>query len=91
MRIKFFAYLRDYTGCNETDVPCQNTAGDLARALSERYGAALGQKLLSPDGSDFGSEIIVMINGRHVFHLGGFAAPLKDDDVVQIFPMVAGG
>jgi molybdopterin synthase sulfur carrier subunit len=90
MRVKFFAYLRDYTGCKETDVLPQNTIGDLARVLSEQYGPRLREKLLAPSGG-LGPEIIIMINGRHVAHLGGINAPLKKDDTVQIFPMVAGG
>lgn len=90
MRVKFFAYLRDYTNCSETDVSATPTIGDLTRILAERYGPKLGEKLLTPEG-ELGAEIIIMINGRHVVHLGGIDAPLKDDDVVQIFPLVAGG
>ena len=90
MRVKFFAYIRDYTGCAETDVPAAPTIGDLARALGERFGPKLMEKMLAADG-ELGPEIIIMINGRHVVHMGGVSAPLKDDDVVQIFPLVAGG
>jgi molybdopterin synthase sulfur carrier subunit len=90
MRVKFFAYLRDFTGCKETDVPCQNTIGELTRVLAEKYGPRLREKMLAGDGG-LGPEIIILINGRHVAHLGGINAPLKSDDVVQIFPMVAGG
>lgn len=90
MRVKFFAYIRDYTGCSETDVPVVPTIGDLARILCDRYGSKLREKMLTADG-DLGPHIIVMINGRHVVHLGGINAPLKDGDTVQIFPMVAGG
>ena len=90
MRVKFFAYLRDYTGCSETELPLTPTIGDLARILGDRYGPRLRDKMLSPKG-ELGPDIIIMINGRHVAHLGGLEAPLKDDDTVQIFPMVAGG
>jgi len=90
MRVKFFAYLRDYTKCSETDVPVVHTVGDLARILGERYGPKFGEKLLTVEG-ELGPEIFIMINGRHVVHLGGIDAPLKDDDVVQIFPLVTGG
>ena len=90
MRVKFFAYLRDYTGCPETDIPLVPTIGDLARILCERYGSRLREKMLTADG-ELGPDIIVMINGRHVSHLGGINAPLNSEDTVQIFPMVAGG
>jgi len=90
MRVNFFAYLRDYTDCSEIEVPAVPTVGDLTHVLAERYGPKLGEKLLTPEG-ELGAEIVIMINGRHVVHLGGIGAPLKDDDVVQIFPLVAGG
>jgi len=90
VRVKFFTYLRDYTNCSETDVSAVSTVGGLIRLLGERYGSKLGEKLLTPEG-DLEAEIVIMINGRHVVHLGGIDAPLKDDDVVQIFPLVDGG
>ena len=94
MRVRFFAYIRKITSCTEADFPCQETAGALARSLCDHYGEALRQKIFPPGRSDdeeFSSEIIILINGRHVSHLGGPAAPLKDDDRVDIFPVVAGG
>jgi len=90
MLVKFFAYLQDYTNCSEADVPTVPTVRDLARTLGERYGPGLGEKLLTGEG-ELGAEIVIMINGRHVVHLGGIDAPLKDDDIVQIFPLVTGG
>ena len=90
MRVKFFAYLRDYTGCSETDVPVVPTIGDLARMLGEKYGPKLRDKLLTADG-ELGPDLIMMINGRHVVHMGGIQAALTEDDLVQIFPKVAGG
>ena len=105
MRVRFFAYLRDFTGCAEADVPYQETAGALARSLCEMYGEKLRQKIFPVDdpvalksgktikgeAEKFGPEIIVLVNGRHVNHLGGPAAPLNPEDRVDIFPVVAGG
>jgi molybdopterin synthase sulfur carrier subunit len=91
MRVRFFAYIRNITGCAEADIPYEETIGALARSLCERYGDKLRQKIFPPGEDEFGPEIIILINGRHVKHLGGFAAPLKPDDRVDIFPMVAGG
>ena len=95
MRVRFFAYIRNFTGCAETDIPVQETAGALARLLCERYGDKLRQKIY-PNGCDegneeFGPEIIILINGRHVCHLQGQATLLNEDDRVDIFPVVAGG
>ena len=94
MRVRFFAYLRNFTGCAEADVPYRETIGALARTLCDLYGDTLGEKLFPPGdftGKNFNAEIIILINGRHVNHLGGPAAPLSPDDRVDIFPMVAGG
>ena len=105
MRVRFFAYLRDYTKCVEADVPYQETAGALARSLCDLYGDKLRQKIFpqgdvsgggkssgkAPLPEKFGPEIIILINGRHVSHLGGPSAPLNPDDRVDVFPVVAGG
>ena len=95
MRVRFFAYIRNFTGCAEAELPYEETIGALARSLCDRYGDKLRQKIFpvgNPDGEvKFGPEIIILINGRHVNHLGGAAAPLNPDDLVDIFPVVAGG
>ena len=91
MRVRFFAYLRDITRCSEEDLPYQETAGALARFLCERYGDKLRQKFFPVAEDQLGPEIILLINGRHVNHLGGLAAPLNPDDRVDVFPLVAGG
>jgi molybdopterin synthase sulfur carrier subunit len=91
MRVRFFAFIRDFTGCNETDIPCEATIGDLARKLCDIYGSKMQQKVFPLNDGKFGSEIIFLINGRHVNHLGGTSAPLKPDDTVDVFPVVAGG
>ena len=100
MRVRFFAYLRNFTGCAEADIPYQKTAGALARSLCDLYGNKLREKIFpsiegvssaKPGDEKFGPEIIILVNGRHVSHLGGFNAPLNPDDRVDIFPVVAGG
>ena len=32
-----------------------------------------------------------MVNGRHITHLQGVTTPLTEQDVVALFPVVAGG
>ena len=99
MRVRFFATIRKITGCAEADLPHKETIGALARSLCDLYGEALRKKIfpteMQPNGAQgelkFGPEIIFLINGRHVNHLGGTAAPLNPDDRVDVFPVVAGG
>ena len=91
MLVKFFAYLRDYTGCKTVDFPYQEDIYKLSHALCETYGSRLRGKMLTLDGEELGEEIIILVNGRHVAHLGGIHAKLEPTDVVSIFPVVAGG
>jgi len=46
---------------------------------------------ISGTEEEFSPGIVILVNGRNVCHLGGVAAPLKSDDRVDIFPMLAGG
>ena len=82
MQVKFSSYLRNYTGCSQTEVPAAATVSSLIYSLGERYGPGFRGKI--PD-------IMITVNGKHISHLGGIDTPLKDDDTVQIFPMVIGG
>lgn len=91
MLVKFFAYLRDRTGCKEAQVPYEKDVRTLLHALSDKYGPGLRKKLLSEDGSQPGPEVIILVNGRALEHVGGMETPLQPDDVVLIFPVVAGG
>ncbi|MDR0464661.1 MAG: MoaD family protein [Treponema sp.] len=95
MRVRFFAYIRNFTGCSEADFSHKETAGELARFLCDRYGKNLSLKIFpggySKGDEEFGPEIIILVNGRHVCHLQRTKTPLNDDDRVDIFPVVAGG
>ena len=93
MKVKFFAYIRDpdYAGCRETEWPVCEDLKALGESLSERYGEKFRTLYFSPDGTDFGDEAIVMVNGRRADFLDGMKTKLNDGDTVQIFPVVAGG
>ena len=90
MRIKFFATYRDITRCRELDIPAPSTAMALLQGLADAYGAAMEKKLFTPEGGISG-DVILLVNGRHIAHLEGGDTPLGEDDVVSLFPMVAGG
>ena len=94
MTLKFFAYIRDpdFAGCKEMPWPGDEaTLRELGKHLSDRFGAKFRGEFFSPDGSDLGERIIVLINGRNVRFLQGLDSPLQPSDTVQIFPVVAGG
>ena len=57
MRVRFFANLRNITGCAEAEIPYEETAGALARSLCEIYGNDLRQQFFpAPDGVYSGSS-----------------------------------
>ena len=91
MVVKYFAYIRDYTGCRSAQEEYCPTVYELLHALSSRYGTAFRSKALSEDGRELGREIIVLVNVRHVEHLNGIHTKLQPSDVISIFPVVAGG
>ncbi|MEG2897259.1 MAG: molybdopterin synthase sulfur carrier subunit, partial [Eubacterium sp.] len=63
MRVKFFATIRNYTGCRSVDFACGNDMYTLLHQLSDVYGEAFRHHVLSPDGEQPGDEIILMVNG----------------------------
>lgn len=90
MLVKYFAEIRKLSGCEQelldTTAP---TVRDLLAELAARHGAAFERRVV-PEGV-LSSTMIILVNGQHIDHLGGVDAPLGPDDVVAVFPMVAGG
>ena len=89
MRVLFFSLVRQLPGEKETSVAEARSMRELLEQLSCRYGPSFRQELF-PEGQ-VSSEHIVMVNGRHIAHLGGLETPLNASDVVTIFPLIAGG
>jgi sulfur-carrier protein len=89
MKVLFFAYIRDYTKCKDVDMDCCHDIRSLLEKLSEKYGQGFRHKIFK--GENLSSEIIILINGRHISHLDGMSTELHEDDEISIFPVVAGG
>ncbi len=90
MTIRYFADIRSLTGCGEeTWTKVVPDLRSLLQGLAAQYGSAFGKRVL--EGDQLNSTIIIFINGRDVAHLKGIDSPLSGDDVVAVFPMVAGG
>lgn len=88
--VRYFADIRKLAGREQHEVDTTApTLRALLRALSAQHGAAFEQRVLERDGLK--STLIVFVNGRNIEHLSGIETPLRPDDVVSIFPMVAGG
>lgn len=93
MKVKFFAYIRDadYAGCREMEWPACENLRELGTELSNRFGEKFRDLYFSPDGENFGDEIIVLVNGRRAEFLDGMDTKLSGQDTVLLFPVVAGG
>ncbi|WP_041580486.1 ubiquitin-like small modifier protein 1 [Bacillus sp. 1NLA3E] len=89
MIIKFFAYIRDYTHTKETNMDQCETVEELLKKLCSKYGKKLENKVF--EDNKLSAEIIILVNGRHIDHCNGIHTKLKQDDVICIFPVVAGG
>ena len=90
MKVKFFATYRELTGCKEINIPAPPDAQAFLDALALRYGPAMQRKLFTESG-EISQDAILLVNGRHISHLLGTRTPLSEEDVVSLFPMVAGG
>ena len=89
MLIKFFAFIRDYTGSKETTSESCADLKELLDKLCDRYGKSFSEKIFK--GDRLSEDIIILVNGRHIDHLQGLDTGLGENDVISIFPKVAGG
>jgi len=91
MVIRYFAFLRDITRTGEqilNDPP--DRLETLLHTLSQRYGPGFRRWVLEADGR-LSEMSIVLVNGRDARDLNGLDTPLRPDDIIAIFPPVAGG
>ena len=91
MKLRFFATYRDITKTKEIDIPAPSDVWTLLVNLGETYGVPFKKEAFSPDGSQLSESVIVLVNGRNIFHLDNKNTKLTDTDIVSIFPQVAGG
>ena len=89
VKVLFFSLIRELTGEKETTAEAAPTILALFETLAARYGERFRNEALP--GGDLSSELIVLVNGRHIAHSGGAATPLQEGDTVAIFPLVGGG
>jgi molybdopterin synthase sulfur carrier subunit len=89
VRVRFFAYFRDLFGGKDRGLELPDGSS---------VGAALDLLCDSParraeifDGGLLRPRIVVMINGAGLPAATGPATPLRDGDVLAVFPMMGGG
>ena len=89
VKVKFFAYFREIFDGREKDVvlPEGSTVGDLLDDVcdtAKRRTEVFNGRALKP-------LVIAMKNGTSINSLDGLETKLEDDDVIAVFPFVAGG
>ncbi|KXS41739.1 MAG: MoaD family protein [Candidatus Frackibacter sp. T328-2] len=88
MKVKLLATLRNITDCNELELEVENIQ-EVVEKLIELYGEEMKTELLESDQLD--ETITILVNGRNMLYLNGLKTKLKHNDIVTIFPQVAGG
>ena len=90
MVVRYFADIRTLAGTDEEErTSAPPTLNALLAVLAAEKGAAFEKRVF--DGGKLSDTMIILVNGRNILHLNGVQTPLKPDDVVAVFPMVAGG
>lgn len=91
MKVKLFTILKQLAGTGELEVALEDgdTVGKVLTRLAADY-PALRQHLFDRDGKVEG-YINIFVNGRSIRFLDGLDTRLSEDDVLALFPPVAGG
>lgn len=91
MVIRYFAMLRDVTHQKEQIWNTRvDTLGELMGALCKHYGPEFRRWVVDENGQ-LGGLAVLLVNGTDCRELGGLNMTLKSNDVIAIFPPVAGG
>ncbi|MFH0897554.1 MAG: MoaD/ThiS family protein [Candidatus Bathyarchaeota archaeon] len=75
----------------EVDLSLTATIYELLRTLSSAYGKGFEREVFEDSGGNFRDGLIVTVNGTAAAQLNGLETRLKQDDVVTLLPLFAGG
>lgn len=89
--VKFFAGFREAAGSEQEKVESVSDVGSLLDELVRKFGERMLVQLYEPGTRKLRGTVHILVNGRSINLLEGSKTPLKDGDVVAIFPPVAGG
>lgn len=90
VKIMLFATLRDKYKTRELTVTCDGTLLNLIKNATKILGPEFINDVYNRRKRKFRDDMIIMVNGRNIKDLN-FEITLKDNDVVAIFPPLAGG
>jgi MoaD family protein len=88
--VKLFGTLRDRAGKDQVTVPAGKTVRKILDLLSEEYGELVRRLLLEAKAGELikRASVVIIINGHTQVDL---SRVVDEEDVVAIFPTVAGG
>lgn len=90
VKIMLFATLRSKYKTRELTVSCDGTLQNMIENASKILGPEFVDDVYDRKRGKVRDDIIIMINGRNIKDLEG-EITLKDNDVIAIFPPIAGG
>jgi len=92
MKVKYFAYYRHDTGCKEEEflLPPLSVM-ELLRHIGTKYGKSLADRLMTKERDNINPDVIFLVNGRNIDFLDDIDTIIKEDDLVSLFPRIAGG
>ncbi len=88
--LRFFATFREAVGQRdlEWETSDDSTVGDVLLALETEFKGLDGELL---EDGQVREQLNVLKNGRNVIHMAGSETDLEADDLLSVFPPVAGG
>ena len=89
--VKFFAGFREAIGKRGEVIEGINNIVSLIDELVRRFGEKLAERLYSSNTRELRKTVHILVSTRKVNFLQKFNTPLKDENMVAIFPPVAGG
>lgn len=93
MKVKLFNLLSKSVGKKELELDNIENVRDLLQYFSEVYGEKVDRWIWQGSGEKrtLMTGTLILVNGRHVQHLQRLETPLKEEDVISIFPPSGGG
>lgn len=90
IRVKFFGPFRELFGGREKAIDFPGEA-PVRRLLGMLCDTRERERQTYSDANGLSPGVVVMINGQPVPATGGLETPLRNGDIVAVFPFLGGG
>lgn len=89
--VKFFASFREAMGKKQESIEGVNNVASLLDELVRKFGEKLAEQFYYSGTRELRKTVNILVNGGGLNLPHDLDKPLKDGDVVAIFPPVSGG